>query len=147
MEVFRIIDTHIYESDLLWNVFCKYLISFVGFFAQIIFSVLNFCNYFYKFTTLFLITCRQLIFFPCVYNLHFFKQNVYSHQVLIYLNVAGIPVRKPLENSQIVEEQLDVWILGVICASLLTGRHLLINKKDKNSRYTNIKIMIIWRKT
>ena len=26
----------------------------------------------------------------------------------------------------------------VICTNALTGRHLLINKKDKNSRYTNI---------
>ena len=86
-------------------------------------------------------------FFFYIYNLHFFKQKVYSHQVLIYLNVPGIPVRKPLQNRQIVEEQLDVWVLGVICASFLTGRHLLMNKKDKNSRYTKIKIMIIWRKT
>ena len=28
--------------------------------------------------------------------------------ILIYLNVPGIPVRKPLQNRQIVEEQLDV---------------------------------------
>ena len=82
-------------------------------------------------------------FFFSIYDLDFFEQKIYSHQVLIYLNVPGIPVRKPLQNRQIVEEQLDVWILGVICASLLTGRHLLMNKKDKNSRYTNIKIMII----
>ena len=92
-------------------------------------------------TIIIVIKTITMVFFY-IYNLHFFKQNVYSHQVLIYLNVAGIPVRKPLENSQIVEEQLDVWILGVICASLLTGRHLLMNKKDKSSRYTNIKIMI-----
>ena len=89
----------------------------------------------------------KIRFFSYIYNLHFFKQKVYRQQVLIYLNVPGIPVKKPLQNSQIVGEQLDVWILGVICASFLTGRHLLINKKDKNSRYTNIKIMIIWRKT
>ena len=69
-----------------------------------------------------------MIFFY-IYNLHFFEP--------------GIPVRKPLQNRQIVEEQLDVRILGVICASLLTGRHLLMNKKDKNSRFTNIEIMII----
>ena len=81
-------------------------------------------------------------FFFYIYNLHFFEQNIYSHQALIYLNVPGIPVRKPLQNRQIVEEQLDVS-LGVICASFLTGRHLLMNKKDKNSRYINIKIMII----
>ena len=47
-------------------------------------------------------------FFFYIYNLHFFKQKTYSHQVLIYLNVPGIPVRKPLQNRQIVEEQLDV---------------------------------------
>ena len=85
-------------------------------------------------------------FFFYIYNLHFFKQKVYSHQVLIYLNVPGIPVRKPLQNRQIVEKQLDVWILGVMCASFLTGRHLSMNKKDKNGQYTNIKIMIIERK-
>ena len=79
-------------------------------------------------------------FFFYIYNLHFFKQNIYSHQVLVYLNVTGIPVRKPLENRQIVEEQLDVWILGVISARLLTGRYLLMNKKYKNSQCTNIKI-------
>ena len=37
-----------------------------------------------------------------------------------HLNVPGIPVRKPLQINK-----------------------LLINKKDKNSRYTNIKIIII----
>ena len=42
------------------------------------------------------------------YNLHFFKQKFYSHQVLVYLNVPGIPVRKPLQNRQIIEEQVDV---------------------------------------
>ena len=79
-----------------------------------------------------------------IYNLHFFKQKIYSHQVLIYLNVPGIPVRKPLQNRQIVSWRTTGCVsLGVICASLLTGRHLLMNKKDKNSRYTNIKIMII----
>ena len=83
-------------------------------------------------------------FFFYIYNLHFFEQKIYSHQVLMYLNVPGIPVKKSLQNRQI-----DSWrttgcvSLGVICASLLTGRHLLMNKKDKNSRYTNIKIMII----
>ena len=90
--------------------------------------------------------CKQMFFFSPVnvlHNLHFFEQKIYSHQELIYLNVPGNPVRKPLQNRQIVEEQLDVWVLGVICASLFTGWHLLMNKKDKNSRYTNIKIMII----
>ena len=82
-------------------------------------------------------------FFFYIYNLQFLKQNVHSHQVLIYLNGPGIPVRKPLQNREIVEEQLDVWVLGVTCASLITGRHLLMNKKDKNSRYTTIKITII----
>ena len=72
---------------------------------------------------------------------------IYNLQVLIYLNVPEIQVKNPLQDSQIVGEQLDVWILGVICASFLTGRHLLINKKDKNSRYINLNIMIIWRKT
>ena len=47
-------------------------------------------------------------FFFYIYNLHFFEQKTYSHQVLIYLNVPGIPVRKPLQNRQIVKEQLDV---------------------------------------
>ena len=83
-------------------------------------------------------------FFFFIYNLHFFEQKIYSHQVVIYQNVPGIPVRKPLQNRQI-----DSWrttgcvSLGVICANFLTGRHLLMNKKDKNSWYTNIKIMII----
>ena len=82
-----------------------------------------------------------------MYNLHFFKKKILSQDVVIYLNVPGIPVKKPLQNSKIVEEQLDVWILGVIYISFLTVRHLLKNKKDKNSWYINIKIMIIWRKT
>ena len=82
-----------------------------------------------------------------MYNLHFFKKKILSQHVVIYLNVPGIPVKKPLQNSKIVEEQLDVWILGVIYISFLTVRHLLKNKKDKNSWYINIKIMIIWRKT
>ena len=50
------------------------------------------------------------------------------------------------KDKQIVEEQWDVWVLGVICASFVTARYLLIKKKDKNSRYTKLKIMIIWRK-
>ena len=53
--------------------------------------------------------CFVVLFFSIyIYNLHFFEQKIYSHQVLIYLNVPGIPVRKPLQNRQIVEEQLDV---------------------------------------
>ena len=83
-----------------------------------------------------------------IYNLHFFEEKIYSHQVFIYLNVPGIPVRRPLPNRQTDSwKQLDVWVLGVTCASLLTARHLLMNKKDKNSQYTNIKIMTIRRKT
>ena len=48
-----------------------------------------------------------VFFFPIytIYNLHFLKQKAYSYQVLIYLNVPGIPLRKPLQNKQIVEEQ------------------------------------------
>ena len=37
------------------------------------------------------------IFFD-IYNLHIFKQKVYL-QILTYLNVPRIPVKKPLENS------------------------------------------------
>ena len=44
----------------------------------------------------------QLSFFFYIYNLQFFEQRIYSHQVLIYLKV-----RKLLQNRQIVEEQLD----------------------------------------
>ena len=54
-------------------------------------------------------------FFVQINNLHFFQLKIYSHQLLAYLNVPGIPVRKPLQNRQIVEEQLDVFVLGVIC--------------------------------
>ena len=75
-------------------------------------------------------------FFFYVYKLYVFKQNVYSHQILICLNVSGIHVKKPLQNSWRTTGFLN---LGVIYASFLTGRNLLINKKDKNSRYTNIK--------
>ena len=46
-----------------------------------------------------------------IYNLHLFKQKCYSHKVLVYLNVPEIPVKKPFQNRQIVEEQLDVSIL------------------------------------
>ena len=90
---------------------------------------------------------KQFFLFLFSHDSSFFKQKVHSYQALTYLNVLGIQVRKPFQNSQIVEEQLDVWILGVICARLLTGRYLLINKKYENSQYTNIKVMIIWRKS
>ena len=36
-------------------------------------------------------------FFFYIYNLHVLKQKVYSHQVLIYLNLTGIPAKKPLK--------------------------------------------------
>ena len=52
----------------------------------------------------------QIFFFFYIYILRLFKQKVYSHQVFIYLNVPGIPVKKPLQNNQIVGEQLNVWI-------------------------------------
>ena len=51
---------------------------------------------------------KSNFFFIYIYNLHFLKQKVYSHQVLIYLNVPGIPLRKSLQNKQIVVEQWDV---------------------------------------
>ena len=51
------------------------------------------------------------------------------------------PSQKAISKQLI--EQLDVCSFGVIFSSFLAGRHLLINKKDKNSRYTKIKIMII----
>ena len=41
----------------------------------------------------------NMFFFFYIYNLHFFKQKIYSDQVLMYLNVP--PVRKPLQNTQI----------------------------------------------
>ena len=39
------------------------------------------------------------VFFFWIYNLHFFKQKIYSHQALIYLDVPGIPAKEPLQNS------------------------------------------------
>ena len=39
-------------------------------------------------------------------HLQFFEQNIYSHQVLMYLNIPGI--QSESKNRQIVEEQLDV---------------------------------------
>ena len=50
-------------------------------------------------------------------------------------HIPEIPVKKPLQSSKVVEERLDLWILGVIYASFLIGRHLLTNIKDKNNRY------------
>ena len=47
-------------------------------------------------------------FFFYMTYLHVFKQKNYGHQVLIHLNVPGIPVKKPLQNSKIVEEQPNV---------------------------------------
>ena len=67
-------------------------------------------------------TFGQHFFFFLYIQFTLFQTKIYSHQVLIYLNVPGIPVRKPLQNRQIVEERLDVLVLEVICASLLTGR-------------------------
>ena len=55
-----------------------------------------------------LVLKKRIRFFFDICNLHFMKQNVSSHQVFIYLSVRGIPVKEPLENSQIVEEKLDV---------------------------------------
>ena len=44
-------------------------------------------------------SCFFFFFFFYIYNLHVFKQNVYSHQVLIYLDVPGIPLKNPLQIS------------------------------------------------
>ena len=55
-----------------------------------------------------LVLNKRIRFFFDICNLHFMKQNVSSHQVFIYLSVRGIPVKEPLQNSQIVEEKLDV---------------------------------------
>ena len=49
----------------------------------------------------------QVSFFLRV-QLTLFKEKVYNHQVLIYLNAPGIPVKKPFQNGHIVEEQLDM---------------------------------------
>ena len=51
-----------------------------------------------KFVTTLVLVLKKVSFFSFFffYNLHFFEQKTYSHQVLIYLNVPGIPVRKPL---------------------------------------------------
>ena len=43
-------------------------------------------------------------FFLCI-QFTLFKTKMYSHQALIYLNVPRIPLRKPLKNKQIVQEQ------------------------------------------
>ena len=44
-----------------------------------------------------------ILFFFSVYTIYTFSnKKTYSHQVLIYLNIPGIPVRKPLQNRQIV---------------------------------------------
>ena len=65
---------------------------------------------------------RYADFFFYTYNLHFFEQKTYSHQLLIYLNVPGIPVRMPLQNIHIVSRRATGCVsLGVICATLLTG--------------------------
>ena len=66
------------------------------------------------------------IFFFCIENLHAFRQKVYSHQVLIYLDVPGIALKKT--TTKYLIEQLDVFRFGVICASLLTGR-IFTNKQ------------------
>ena len=44
-----------------------------------------------------------IIFFFLYIQFTLFKQKVYSHHVLIYLNVPGIPVGEPLQYRQIVE--------------------------------------------
>ena len=80
---------------------------------------------------------RSTDFFFYIYNLHVFKQKVNSHQVLIYLDVPGIPAKS---HYKTVDRATGCVKL---CANFLTRRHLLINKKDKNSRYNNLKIMII----
>ena len=41
-------------------------------------------------------------------HIQFTCLHVYSHQIHIYLKVSGISVKKPLQNSKIVEKQLDV---------------------------------------
>ena len=41
----------------------------------------------------------KLEFFFSIYNLHVFKQKIYSHQVLVHLDVPRIPVKEPLQNT------------------------------------------------
>ena len=72
------------------------------------------------------------IFFLLHLQLTSFQTKICSQQVLIYLDVPGISVKEPLQNSWMYEVKVN-------CASFLTGRHLLLNKKDKNSRYTKYK--------
>ena len=46
-----------------------------------------------------------------VYTIYTFSNKKFTdtkNLAIIYLNVPGIPVRKPFESRQIVEEQLDV---------------------------------------
>ena len=75
------------------------------------------------------------IFFS-MYTNYMFSNKTFTVTRYLCLNVSGIHVKKPLQNSWRTTGFLN---LGVIYASFLTGRNLLINKKDKNSRYTNIK--------
>ena len=42
---------------------------------------------------------HSTICFFYIYDLHVFKQKIYSHQVLKHLDVPGIPVKDPLQNS------------------------------------------------
>ena len=52
-----------------------------------------------------------------VYNLHFFKQKTYSHQVLTYLNVLGSQSEKPLQNRQIDSRRTTGYVsfTGDLC--------------------------------
>ena len=81
-------------------------------------------------------------FFFYIFNLHFLKQKVYSHQVLMYLNVPGIPVKNPLQSCQIIGENWMCHFRGDLW-QLFDWETLLINKNDKNSRHININMMII----
>ena len=66
-------------------------------------------------------------FFFYIYNLHLFEQKIYSHQVLIYRNVPGIPVRKPLQNRQLKNDWMCEF-RGDLCK--LVDWETLMNKKD-----------------
>ena len=66
------------------------------------------------------------------YTIHMFSNKKFT--VARYLHIWTYLGSQSKSHYEIVDRKLDVRILRVICASFLTGKHLLANKKDKDSQ-------------
>ena len=84
------------------------------------------CKFYEDFKNTFFETIVFFIYIY-IYNLSFFKQKVYNHQVLIYLNTPEIPVRKPLQNRDSSRTTGCENFRGDLCK--LVDRETFINEQ------------------